>query len=222
MVFNIYLFSIGLSLIAAIVYLAIRTKNKDKTQKVILAILGLVFVMELIGSYTRSININNSLLSNLGLVYVESVLILYYFFKIEKKSNFKQSIRKITYLILFWGLINTSFFQSIFNVFQFFSFFPLSIFILFLSIRFLVKLWNFEIFGNTSLICIPHFWIVVGILFFYTESTIFFGLFQFFPELIFDFIYFFSSLNRLMAGVMYLFFGLSYFTPFFISEKNQL
>lgn len=209
-------------MIAAFVYLGLKTNKQDKTQKVMLAILVLVFAMEFIGTYTSSKGINNSLIYNIGWVYAESMLLLFYFFKIERNSNFKKTVQNLTFGILAWGLINTVFFQSISSVFQFFSFLPFSILIIFLSFRFLVKVWNFEIFANTMLIGLPHFWIVVGTLFFYLEATVFFGMFQFFPEQVSDLVAVLGPLNRFMAGLMYLFFGLSYFLPYFLRKKINL
>ncbi|ERM83781.1 hypothetical protein P872_01845 [Rhodonellum psychrophilum GCM71 = DSM 17998] len=219
MISNLYLISIGFSLVAAFVFYGIQTKNQDKTQIIILGILGLVFSMEFVGAYTASKGINNSLLYNIGWVYLESMLLLFYFLKIEKNSNFKKVIENITYGILIWGLINTVFFQSISSVFQFYSLLPFSALIIFLCLRFLVKVWNFEIFSDSLLISLPHFWIVVGMLFFYLEATIFFGMFQFFPEQVIESIKMLGSLNRFLAGIMYLFFGLSYFIPYFTSKK---
>ncbi|MDO9551686.1 MAG: hypothetical protein Q7J63_04180 [Rhodonellum sp.] len=175
--------------------------------------------MEFLGAYTASKGINNSLLYNIGWVYLESMLLLFYFWKIERNSNFKKIIENITYGILIWGLINTIFFQSISSVFQFYSLLPFSALIIFLCLRFLVKVWNFEIFSDSLLISLPHFWIVVGMLFFYLEATIFFGMFQFFPEQVIESIKMLGSLNRFLAGIMYLFFGLSYFIPYFTSKK---
>ncbi|WP_304884192.1 hypothetical protein [Rhodonellum sp.] len=219
MISNLYLISIGFSLVAAFVFYGIQTKNQDKTQIIILGILGLVFSMEFLGAYTASKGINNSLLYNIGWVYLESMLLLFYFWKIERNSNFKKIIENITYGILIWGLINTIFFQSISSVFQFYSLLPFSALIIFLCLRFLVKVWNFEIFSDSLLISLPHFWIVVGMLFFYLEATIFFGMFQFFPEQVIESIKMLGSLNRFLAGIMYLFFGLSYFIPYFTSKK---
>lgn len=222
MTFNVYLFSIGFSLIAAFVYPFLKNYKKDKTQKVILAILGLVFAMEFIGFYTSSKGVNNTLIYNIGWVYVESLLLLLYFFKIERNSNLKTNLKYITYVILIWGFFNSVFFQSISSTFQFFSFLPFSILIIFLCIRFLIKVWNFEIFSNDMLIGLPHLWIVVGMLFFYIEVTIYFGMFQFFLKQVYESINILGALNRFMAGLMYLFFGLSYFIPVFINKKTNL
>lgn len=185
-----------------------------------MAILFLVFFMEMTGDYTASKSINNSLLYNIGWVYLESVLLIFYFYTLEIDALVKKKIRLITISIMTWGLGNTLFFQDITSTFQFFSFLPFAIAIIILSVHFLSKILNLKIFAERNILSVPHFWIVCALLFF-CEAVLLFGTYQFYPKPIIENVALLFNFNRLIAGIMYLTFGLSFFIPFFLSRRNS-
>lgn len=218
---NFYLVCIGVSLFASVIFWGIKNKPQIKNHGVILAILFLVFLMEMTGDYTASKSINNSLLYNIGWVYLESVLLIFYFYSLEIDTLVKKKIRLITIFLMIWGLANTYFFQDITSTFQFFSFLPFAIAIITLSIHFLSKILNLKIFAERNILSVPHFWIVCSLLFFYCEAVLLFGTYQFYPSTIIENVEIVFNFNRLLAGIMYLTFGLSFFIPFFISRRNS-
>jgi hypothetical protein len=219
---SVYLFVIGLSVVLSLYNFGINKNNRVKGQRTILGILILVLVFESIGSYTADLKINNSLLYNICWVYVESLLFIAYFYQFENSKTAKKYIILISSLLLIWGIANSLIFQPISKVFQFYSFFPNSLFILALCVRFLHKMLNLRIFKDWNLITLPHFWVCTGILFFYVEAILVFGLYQFFPQFVVENVSVIFGFNRLMAGTMYLIFGFSFVIPnFFKTNFNE-
>ncbi|MCH6235318.1 hypothetical protein [Cognataquiflexum rubidum] len=210
---DVYLFVIGLSVVLSLLNFGLKKNNRIQGHGIILGILILVLVFESIGSYTSSMKINNSLLYNICWVYVESLLLVLYFYKFEKSTSAKKNIFLVSFLLLFWGIVNSIFFQPISTVFQFYSFLPNSLFVLVLCVRFLSDTLNLRIFKDWNLIALPHFWISTAILFFYIEAVLVFGLYQFSPQFVIDNVSVIFGFNRMMAGMMYLIFGLSFFLP---------
>jgi len=210
---DVYLFVIGLSVVLSLLNFGLKKNNRIQGHGIILGILILVLVFESIGSYTANMKINNSLLYNICWVYIESLLLVLYFYKFEKSISAKKNILLVSFLLLFWGIVNSIFFQPISTVFQFYSFLPNSLFVLVLCVRFLSDTLNLRIFKDWNLIALPHFWISTAILFFYIEAVLVFGLYQFSPQFVIDNVSVIFGFNRMMAGMMYLIFGLSFFLP---------
>ncbi|MCH6199626.1 hypothetical protein MMU07_08550 [Aquiflexum sp. LQ15W] len=210
---GIYLFVIGLSLVLTFLSLSFKAEGKVQGKKIILGILLLVMVFESFGEYTAQKGINNSLLYNICWIYIESLLLILYFLQFEKSKTAKKIFFIIFSVLLVWGIFNSVFFQPISTVFQFYSFLPNSIFILVLCVRFLNNILNLLIFKDWNLIALPHFWISTAILFFYSEAVLVFGFYQFSPQFVVDNVSVIFGFNRLMAGMMYLIFGVSFFLP---------
>jgi hypothetical protein len=177
--------------------------------------------METAGAYTASRSINNSLLYKIGWVYVESLLLIFYFYSLEQSNSVKNGIRWISVLLFLWGILNSIFIQDITNTFQYFSFLPFALFIISLTMYFLYKILNLKIYADKNLIQIPHFWIICAILFFYIEAVVLFGTYQFYPSIVIEHVSLFFSFNRFLAGLMYLTFGLSFFIPLFINRRTS-
>jgi uncharacterized protein with PQ loop repeat len=192
--------------------------NKSKgiettAQNSIVAVLFLALVMELAGAYTASKGINNSLLYNLGWVYVESLLLIFYLCLLEANQAFRRKIGWISLGIVCWGLINSLFFQPIGTVFQYFTFLPFALLIVFLVLRFLIQLIQMKTYADMDLIQLPHFWISWAILLFYFEAILLFGTYQFHPVFVLDHVHLLFTINQLVAGLMYLVFGLAFMLP---------
>lgn len=210
---SVYLFVIGLSFVLSLFNFGLKKNNRVQGHGIILGVLILVLMFESIGSYTASMKINNSLLYNICWVYAESLLLVLYFYKFERSTSAKKNILLVSFLLLLWGIVNSVFFQPISTVFQFYSFLPNSLFILVLCVRFLSDMLNLRIFKDWNLIALPHFWISTAILFFYVEAVLVFGLYRFSPQFVVDNVSIIFGFNRMMAGMMYLIFGLSFFFP---------
>jgi len=217
---QMYLMLIGLSLLAALVFSSCVGEKCPRSQLILLGILILVLLLEISGHFTATRRINNSLIYNVGWVYMESFCLISYFLVFEKDEAFAKKFKPWMFAAFAWGGINSLFFQSITEQFQYFSFLPLALLILFLSGRTLFKLVNLELFPGESLPNIPHFWTSTAVLFFHVEAIILFGAYQFFPEFVVAHVKVLFGLNRFVAALMYLSFGFSFFLPWLARRKS--
>ncbi|WP_194776010.1 hypothetical protein [Pararhodonellum marinum] len=210
---NLYLILLVISLISGLVYFFQKNTPPDHSQKVILGILCIVMAMEFSGSFFARKGINNTLLYNLGWIYLESFMLIGYYFTLKKDRKFQKRIFQIAMMLLIWGMVNSMFFQQIDKVFQFYSFLPFGMLIIYLSMNLLLDIINLRFYPKENLLTLPHFWINCFIIFFYIEALLVFGTYQFFPEMVIANVKVIFGFNRLMAGIMYLTFGLAYFIP---------
>ncbi|MFC0262508.1 hypothetical protein [Fontibacter flavus] len=216
---NFYHLAIAIGFLVSLILLKDKKGKELIAHKVIAFTLFLVLIMELAGSYTASKSINNSLLYNIGWVYIESFLLIYYFNLLEFNEKFKRSIFYISLGLLALGLINSLFFQSLTQVFQFYSFLPFALLIIVLAVRFLTNLMNLRVYADYNLVLLPHFWICWAILLFYIEAILLFGAYQFRPVLVLDNVHLLFTINKLVAGLMYLVFGLAFMLPWIYKKK---
>lgn len=217
---QMYLMLIGLSLLTALVFSACVGEKCPRSQMILLGILILVLLLEISGHFTGSRKINNSLIYNVGWVYMESFCLISYFLILEKDQTFAKKIKPWMWGAFSWGLVNSLFFQSITEQFQFFSFLPLALIIVFLAGRTLFRLVNLKFLPYESLTNIPHFWTSTTVLFFHVEAILLFGAYQFFPDFVVAHVRVLFGLNRLIAALMYLSFGLSFFLPWLARKKS--
>lgn len=216
---NIYHLAIAIGFLVSLILLKEKKGNELIAHKVISITLFLVLIMELAGSYTAYKSINNSLLYNIGWVYVESLLLVYYFNLLEFNKKVKKVILYTFLVLLGCGLMNSLFFQSPTQVFQFYSFLPFALLIIFLAIRFLTNLMNMKVYAEYNLALLPHFWICWVILLFYTEAILLFGTYQLHPVFVLEHVNLLFTINQIVAGLMYLVFGLAFILPWFYKRK---
>lgn len=216
---SIYHTVIALSLLISFFSVFATKKEERSIHILILVILGWVLFFESYGLITARQGINNSLLYNVSWVYLESILIIGYFFLLEKSPRFKKRIILISLVILAWSLVNSMFFQPIALALQYYSLFPLGAFLIFLSIRLLRRILSLQLYPDYNLLAIPHFWISSTIMFFYLESLLLFGTYQLNPGFIVENVNVLFGFNRFMAGMMYLFLGIAFLFPHL--EKNS-
>jgi len=215
----IYLFIIAIGFILSLISFRKKLGKETVAQNIIIAILFLALVMELAGAYTASKGVNNSLLYNLGWVYAESLLLIFYLSLLEVDQAFRRKISWISLGIVCWGVFNSLFFQPIEAVFQYFTFLAFALLIVFLVFRFLIKLIQIKIYADRDLIQLPHFWISWAILLFYLEAIFLFGTYQFHPVFVLDHMSLLFTINQLVAGLMYLVFGFAFMLPW-LYRKN--
>lgn len=217
-----YLFTIAISLIAGFGYLTLKYKLEKKSQRIIFAILLVAMILEIIGYFTAKNKINNSLFYNIGWTYIESLLFIGYFYLLEKEQKERNKILIISTILLLWSLTNSIFIQPIQEVFQFYSFLPFGLFIIYLSGRFLKNILNLRYYANWNLLVLPHFWISCLIIFFFIEALTLFGAYQFYPVIVIENVQILFGLNRLLAGIMYLSFGLVFFLPMIYDRYDRV
>jgi len=218
---DLYLLFISIGVIASLFYFFKNNKKYTNTNKIILGLLIFVLLFELAGNYTANRKINNLILYNICWVYVESILIIGYFYMLHKKATIKNLILISTSLVLFLSLLNAIWLEPFVGTFQFNSFALFSILILGLCIHFLIQILRFRVFQDHNILAIPHFWIVVGILFFYFEALVTFGLIfnvaGLEHRLVIGLLYF----NRIVAAGMYLFLGFSFYSQYVFKDTSK-
>ena len=210
---SIYLSVIAFGLLASAMYLLFDKKIDHPSQRIFLGILAMVLVLETVGLLTARQRINNSLGYNIGFVYLESLMLIGYFYFMEKSLFFRKIILLVTLFLLVWGIIVSVQVQDIRTVFQYFAFLPFGLFILFLSGKLLSQILNLRIFEDWDLLLLPHFWIATATIFFYLEALLIFGTYQFNPEFVVANVKVLFGFNRFIAGTMYFVFGFAFFIP---------
>ncbi|WP_229802418.1 hypothetical protein [Echinicola pacifica] len=186
-------------------------------------ILAFVFFLEAVGGYTASRSIKNVMLYNVCWIYIESLLIVWYFSLLEKNPKVKRYFFIGFGAACLWGLINSLTLQPINEEFQYLSLLPMGLLIIGMAIRYYYSIIHLNIYPNTDLMRVPHIWITVGITFFYLEALTLFGYLYLFPTSTSELIFAWSKLNRIMAGIMYLSFGISFYSEviFGLRKKYQ-
>lgn len=222
---SIYLTVIAFGLIASLLYLLFDKKTVHPTQRIFLGILSIVLILETVGLLTARQRINNSIGYNIGFIYLESLLLIGYFYFMEKNLFFRKIILMVTLFIAVWAMVVSVQLQDIRTVFQYFAFLPFGLFILFLSGRLLGQILNLRMFADWDLLLLPHFWISTAIIFFYLEALLIFGAYQFDPEFVVANVRVLFGFNRFIAGTMYFVFGIAFFIPLIYErflQKKQL
>lgn len=219
---SIYHTVIALSLLVSFLSLFGTNKEELSSHRLILVTLGWVLFFESYGLITARQGINNSLLYNVSWVYIESMLLIGYFYLLEKSPQFKKRIIQISIIILLWGLFNSIFFQPIALTLQYYSLLPFGVFIIVLSIRLLKNILNLKLYPDHNLLAIPHFWVSSTVLFFYIEALVLFGTYQVNPGFIVENVTVLFGFNKFMAGLMYLFLGMAFIFPHLSKNYNVI
>ncbi|GAB3660036.1 hypothetical protein GCM10028791_33750 [Echinicola sediminis] len=208
------------SLVGSSIYYLYAPRAYKKAHKVLLFTLVFVFLLEAAGEYTASRRINNTLLYNICGVYLQSFLLVFYLKLLEPTKAARSNINLALGGIAAWGIFNSIWLQPIDKELQFFSLLPFGLLIIFLACRFFYRVLQLSLYPEENILAIPHFWIAVGMVFFYVEVLVLFGIFQFVPGLNYEIVRLWAQFNRLVAGLMYLSFGFSFYTPFLFMEKK--
>lgn len=217
---SLYHTVIAVSLLVSFLSLFGTNKEELSSHSIIIVILGWVLFFESYGLITARQGINNSLLYNVSWVYIESMLLIGYFYLLEKSPQFKKRMIQISIIILLWGFFNGMFLQSFSLSLQFYTLLPFGLFIIFLSIRLLINILNLRLYPEHNLLAIPHFWISSTILFFYIEALLLFGTYQVNSGFIVKNVSVLFGLNKFVAGLMYLFFGIAFIFPHLSKKTN--
>ncbi|WP_215225625.1 hypothetical protein [Echinicola shivajiensis] len=215
-----YLGVILSSLIGSFIYYFYQKPAYRTAHKILLFTLAFVFFLEAAGYFTSSKGINNVLLYNICGTYLQSFLLVSYLQLLEVNRKFKQRTNLVFGGLYIWGIINSVYLQPIDKVFQYYSLVPFGLFILFLAGRFLYQVIKLRTYSDSNLVAVPHFWIVTVLIFFYIEVILLFGVNHFFPGIDYVVLKPWLGLNRVFAGLMYLTFSISFYTPFLFVDRK--
>lgn len=209
----IYIGLILVGLILSVPHFFLPNQYK-KEHQITFSILLLAFLLEAYGTYTGIYKINNTFAYNLFFVYLETILILLFFYKFfTQQKNVKLLITLGSCIFLFFGVIYTLFIKDL-STFHTFSFSLGSLMIILCCIYFFISIFLKDWFIDEKLALNPLFWITTSIFLFYTSSFLYFSSITFLIDLYRNQIFILSNIIRIMAVIMYLGMGLAFYLPY--------
>jgi len=220
-IFEYYNFSILFSFIIGLCYLSKKKRVFKNTHYLILSILFIVTLLETYGTYSAKRGIPNLIVYNIFFVYVETIMILFYFLIIAEVKKMKIFILITILLFSTWFLINALLFQNLFTHFQTNSYILGGLLIIWFCGRFFYEIFSFQKYPNGNLLAIPHFWIVTGIFFFYSVSFMHFISLQI-PDIDRDFLRSIAPIVQFTSVLMYFLMGLSFHFPKIFKNSPQV
>ena len=155
----VYIFFIFLSLIFSFLYFFSKDRDAEygKVHQLMFVVLTIVFVLEITGGITANIGYNNSLFYNLLFVYVETCLLLYFFYLIFRDDVIKKRIIVTIWGYIVLGLVNSLFFQPIETEFHNYSYAFGSLALIFFAITFFLRVFDLRKYGDRNLLSVPYF-----------------------------------------------------------------
>lgn len=185
-----------------------------KEHQITFMILLLASLLEAYGTYTAIHKINNTFAYNLFFVYLETILILSFFYNFFKKQkNVRFAITFGSCIFLVWGVIYSLFFQNL-STFHTYSFSFGSLMIILCCIYFFIFIFLKDWFIDEKLAFNPLFWITTCIFLFYTSTFLYFSSITFLVDLDRNLVFILSAISRIMAVILYLGMGLAFYLPY--------
>lgn len=217
----VYLGLIWLGMLVSIPTFFIPDNIYKKQHRCIFIILAAVVILESYGTYTSLNGVKNAWVFNVGFVYLETLLFLYFFTLVFKNPKFTRISTILSAIFIVWGILNTLFFQE-FDLFQSYSFIFGSMLIIGCCTYFFYLLFVDEsIFKNQSLKSFPPFWIITFVLFFYACSFLFFASVRLMNESNFGLLGQIYSLIKVLGVLMYLVMGLAFYAPYIFRKEVE-
>jgi hypothetical protein len=210
----LYLSSIFLGLGGGIFY-ALRFNEKHQksdTPYLILGLLVFVTCFELYAIYLVETGRYNVIVYNICFYYLETFILLGYFYAINLSKTIRRSILYFSVIYLTWGVVNTLFIQDIRVTMHNYSFLIASLGILTFCLLFLFGITKHNKYFERPLWTIPHFWNTSVLLIFYSSAFLFFISLNFLNELDPQLVEILGAINRTVAGIMYIVLGFSHYT----------
>lgn len=212
--FNVYLFSILLGTITcAGVFFFTELRTRSGSHKLLFGLLLTVLMFEYVANYlVEKHHLPNLVVYNVFFVYLETILIVLYFYRLMTKKG-KRLIRIGLTAFILIGLINSLFVQDIMEKFQNLSFAVAVLLILSCCIWFFFDIFRLKRYQNVNILSVPEFWITTSILFFYSTGFVYFMPIRYFDTMELQLLELLGNVNRFLAGLMYLIFGFAYYAP---------
>jgi hypothetical protein len=220
MIDYLYLPLIWLGTTASIPTFFISNHSYKNQHRCIFLILITISILESYGFYTSSKGINNAMAYNIVFVYLETILILYFFALISNTSGFTKKVFLIITLYILWGVFNTAFIQS-WEQLQTYSFSVGSFLIIGFSLHYFYRIFKANTFESQNLLSVPSFWIVTFVLFFYACSFLYFSSVRLMDVNSFGFYRIIYNMILILGSLMYLIMGLAFYTPYFFKKTTN-
>lgn len=197
-----------------------RRHNYVKEHKSIFTILCLAISLETTGFLMARNGKINVHLYNIFFVYLETLLILFFFLKVFHSEKEKIIIKASMLVFATWGLVYALFIENIYT-FHSISFSIGSFMIILFSIYYFFRIFIFEIQNLDRLSLNPIFWLMVLIFLFYATTFLYFSSFLMVIELDKEFSFTLGYLVKIMAMTMYLGMGLVFYLPILSRINNR-
>ena len=191
-----------------------------KLHRILFGVIVMVTFLETFGTYTGEKGIQNVIYYNLLFVYLETILILYFFFWVFpiKKAQKYTAIAAFGFFI--WAIIYSIFFQSLF-VFHSVSYVIGGILLISFSLYFFYGLMKEVWYQDKSLLSLPMFWIITMIMFFYSGSLLYFASFRFISGENIELMENINKLMQILSVLMYWVMGLAFYIPIWVERKKR-
>lgn len=220
----LYLSFIGLGLLFSLVYFYLNRRyglEEKKAHLFIFFIIVYVMSFELYAYYLVMKGQKNVLVYNLFFVVGETLLILAYLHSLIDQVKVKKLLLVFIVLFLIWAITNSLFFQSPTVMFQQYTHLLGSFGIVVVCCYLLFRVFLVEGYWEQPLLSVPHFWNIAAILLFYCPNFIYFGSINILWDIDKWYLTVLASMNRVFAALLYLIFGLSFYSTLIFMKSRD-
>lgn len=223
MTITVYLYCIAVGLLCSLLYFPFgKIRSEDKrAHAYIFCIILYVLAFELYAHYLVQNGQKNVLVYNIFFVCGETLLILVYLRSLVDQWLIKKRIDQFMLVFLAWAVTNSIFFQNPTQLFQQYTHLLGSFGVVLVSCYLLYRIFILEGFWDRPLLGVPHFWNIAAILLFYCPNFIYFGALNILWDIDKWYLTILASMNRIFAAMLYLIFGLSFYSSFIFSANRD-
>ncbi|WP_114751180.1 hypothetical protein [Pleomorphovibrio marinus] len=189
-----------------------------KTHWVVFMVILFTFIFEVVWNFSVAHGVESILLYNSLFVYGKVILILFLFYNLPFSCGLERKVLLAIFLLLFFGLINSFFFQPLSLKIQTYSYLFGNLLVLFFSVFFFKDILRQSKFKHVNLLSLPFFWIATFALFSTGESIIYTAFSSLFFPMQMTKLGFVQLFVHFFSGLMYLVFGLAFYAPIFFRK----
>ncbi|SHM35632.1 hypothetical protein SAMN04488057_101185 [Cyclobacterium lianum] len=220
----LYLSFIGLGLLFSLFFFYLNHRyglEERKSHLLIFFIIVYVMAFELYAYYLVQQGRQNVLVYNLFFVIGETLLILAYLNALIDQQRIKKALLFFIPCFLIWAAVNALFFQHPTAMFQHYTHLLGSFGIVALCCYLLYRIFLVDGYWDQPLLSVPHFWNIAAILLFYCPNFIYFGSINLLWDIDKWYLTVLASLNRIFAALLYLIFGLSFYSSLIFMRSGN-
>lgn len=221
-----YNLSLLIGLLAAIGYKIRYFHEKDNVHWTIIGLLLFVVSFEFYAYHLFSQKKSTLTLYNVCSVFLETIILFLYFRQISTSTLLKRYTVVFPVIFILFILLNHFLWQSFLASYQSYSFFVAAIGICLFCCLYFWEIIRYNRFMDQPLYSVPHFWNVAAILAFFSASFLFSLSVTKILFLIFEkhrfLAHMLTILNQILAGLLYLTLGFSFWASKAFGPKSQV
>lgn len=218
---DVYLILLHIGILLSVPLFFIGGFEFKKLYRILFVVIVMVTILETFGNYLSSNGKQNVIYYNLVFVYLETLLLLYFFYNVFLNKKAKKYTALATVAFFLWAIVYSVFFQSLF-VFHSISYVIGGILLISFSLYFFYGLMKEVWYQDKSLLSLPMFWIITMIMFFYSGSLLYFASFRFISGENIELMENINKLMQILSVLMYWVMGLSFYMPVWIERKSKI